>query len=157
MKYCVNNRSRLYCFTARIEGEDSDFENDERMIQDESREGIVSYPLDPERFWRAPDALNENLDASGGRCLGKHHIGYTALKWQTVLQGTCGELGSYPEIALLPRKTAIFLFEYHGPEFKNVPLPRLPNDRSRTDVHALLKDEQAFNAQYCVYAKFLRK
>ena len=150
------------------------------MIQEESREGIVSYPLDPERFWMAPDALNENLDASGGRCMGiqcniwkramhrrhlrhtlrgggKHHIGYAALKWQTVLQGTCGELGSYPEIALLPRKTAIFLFEYHGPEFKNVLLPRLPNDRSRTDVHALLKDEQAFNAPYCVYTKFLRK
>ena len=99
------------------------------MIQEETGEGIVSYPLDPVRFWRAPDALNENLDVSGGRCLGiqcniwnramhrrhlrhtlrgggKHHIGYTALKWQAVLQGTCGKLGSYPEIALLPRKTA---------------------------------------------------
>ena len=112
--------------------------------------------------------LNENLDASGGRCLGiqcniwnramhrrhlrhtlrgggKHNIGYAALKWEAVLQGSCGKLGLYPEIALLPRKTAIFLFEYHGPKFKNVLLPRLPTDRSRTDVHALLKDEQVFN------------
>jgi len=80
--------------------------------------------------------------AAGG---GKHNIGYAALKWEAVLQGSCGTLGLYPEIALLPRKTAIFLFEYHGPKFKNVLLPRLPTDRSRTDVHALLKDEQVFN------------
>jgi len=73
---------------------------------------------------------------------GRHHIGYTALKWQAILRGDCGRLGSYPEIALLPRKTAIFLLEYHGPKFNNVLLPRLPTDRSRTNVHALLKDEQ---------------
>ena len=57
-------------FTARIEDQDSDFENDEWMIQEESGEGIVTYPLDPVRFWRAPDSLNENLDVCGGRCLG---------------------------------------------------------------------------------------
>ena len=67
---------------------------------------------------------------------------YTAFKWQAILQGDCGRLGSYPEIALLPRKTAIFLLEYHGLKFTNVLLPRLPTDRSRTNVHALLKCEQ---------------
>jgi len=85
---------------------------------------------------------------------GKHHIGYTALKWEAVLQGNCGKLGSYPEIALLPRKTAIFLFEYHGPKFNNVLLPRLPNDRSRTDVHGLLKDEQVFYQNLRNYVVF---
>ena len=106
----------LFSSSARIEDEDSDCECDEWMVQEEGGEGAVFYPLDPVRFWRAPDALNENLDVSGGRCLGiqcnilnramyrrhlrhtmrgggRHHIGYTALKWQAILRGDCGRLG----------------------------------------------------------------
>ena len=38
-------------------------EKDEWMLQEETRADLVSYPLDPLRFWRAaPDALNESLD-----------------------------------------------------------------------------------------------
>ena len=76
---------------------------------------------------------------------GKHHIGYTALECQAVLQGSCGNLGLSPVIALLPCKTSIFLFEYHGLQFKFVLLPRLPTDRRRTNVHGLIKDELVFN------------
>ena len=73
---------------------------------------------------------------------GKHNIGYTALQWQTVLRGNCGHLGENSDIALLPRKTAVFLFEFHGSKFNNVALPQLPADSSRIDVHRILKDKK---------------
>ena len=73
---------------------------------------------------------------------GNHNIGYTALQWQTVLRGNCGHLGENSDIALLPRKTAVFLFEFHGSKFNNVELLQLPADRSRIDVHRILKDEK---------------
>jgi len=151
-------------FTARIEDEDSDFD-DEWMVEERTNRGTVSYPLDPVRYWATSDAVNEDLTTTGGRCLGiqcniwkrairrrdlrhtlcgggKHGIGYTALQWHTVLRGNCGHMGEYTEIALLPRKTAVFLFEFQGHKFRNVALPQLPADRSTIDVHRLLKDNK---------------
>jgi len=154
----------IQCFAARIEDEDSDFD-DEWMVEERTNRGIVTYPLDPVRYWATPDNVDEDLTTTGGRCMGiqcniwkramrrrhlhhhlcvggKHNIGYTALQWQTVLRGNCGHLGENSDIALLPRKTAVFLFEFHGSKFNNVALPHLPADRSKIDVHRILKDEQ---------------
>ena len=144
------------------------------MVEEKTNRGIVTYPLDPVRYWATSDAMNEDLTTTGGRCLGiqcniwklarcrrhlrhtlcgggRHSIGYTALEWQTLLRGSCGHLGEYTEIALLPRKTAVFLFEYQGHKFRNVALPHLPADSSRVDVHRLLKDDKVTIFAYAEY------
>ena len=75
--------------------------------------------------------LNEPLD--GDQILGEGVFPY----------GHMGDLDSeYTEIALLPRKTAVFLFEFQGHKFRNVALPQLPADHSTFDVHRLLKDKK---------------
>ena len=92
-----------------------------------------------ETSYTSPRPASHAVWSLGG---GKHGIGYTALQWHTVLRGNCGHMGEYTEIALLPRKTAVFLFEFQGHKFRNVALPQLPADRSTIDVHRLLKDNK---------------
>jgi len=58
-----------------------------------------------------------------------------------------GILGNYEVLVWLPRKTAIFLFEYHDKDFRaTVPgLPPLPAPQDRDeflDVHGIVKNEE---------------
>lgn len=68
--------------------------------------------------------------------------------WQTLLaSGYAGVLGEYESLLWLPRKAAIFLFEYHDNDFRGtVPgLPALPAPQDRDeylDVHAMVKNPE---------------
>ena len=79
---------------------------------------------------------------------GQHLTGYRALMWQSLLSAdTEGVLGIHEPLIWLPRKAAIFLFEYHDHDFRGkVPgLPALPAPQDRDqylDVHAMLNKEQ---------------
>lgn len=68
--------------------------------------------------------------------------GYTAFDWESILHGNAGELGDYKELAVLPDKIARYLFEFHAESYASLGLPPLPVDRSRTDVHGILKPHQ---------------
>ena len=46
------------------------------------------------------------------------------------------------ELAVLPDKIARYLYEYHAESYASHDLPVLPDDRSRTDVHGVLKPHQ---------------
>jgi len=59
----------IQCFAARIEDEDSDFDG-EWMVEERTNRGIVTYPLDPVRYWATPDNVDEDLTTTGGRCMG---------------------------------------------------------------------------------------
>jgi hypothetical protein len=56
--------------------------------------------------------------------------------------GNAGELGDYKELAVLPNKIARYLYEYHADSYASHDLPVLPDDRSRTNVHGILKPHQ---------------
>ena len=79
---------------------------------------------------------------------GQHLTGYRALMWQSLLSAdTEGVLGVYEPLIWLPRKAAIFLFEYHDHDFRGkVPgLPALPAPQDRDqylDVDVMLNKEQ---------------
>jgi hypothetical protein len=79
---------------------------------------------------------------------GAHLTGYRALMWESLLtKGYAGALGDYEPLLWLPRKAAIFLFEYHDKDFRGkVPgLPALPAPQDRDvylDVHALVQKEE---------------
>ena len=60
----------------------------------------------------------------------------------SILHGNAGELGDYKELAVLPDKIARYLYEYHAESYASHDLPVLPDDRSRTDVHGVLKPHQ---------------
>ena len=68
--------------------------------------------------------------------------------WQSLLtSGYEGVLGDYEPLLWLPRKAAIFLFEYHDNDFRGkVPgLPALPAPQDRDeylDVHAMLQNPE---------------
>ena len=68
--------------------------------------------------------------------------GYAAFDWESILHGNAGELGDYKELAVLPDKIARYLYEYHADDFASHGLPPLPEDRSDTDVHRILRPEQ---------------
>ena len=78
---------------------------------------------------------------------GKHATGYRALRWQSLLSDDyAGTLGDYEIIFFLPRKAALFLFEYHDTDFRvTVPgLPPLPPPQARDaylDVHRIVRNE----------------
>jgi hypothetical protein len=65
--------------------------------------------------------------------------GYAAFNWGRILHGNAGELGDYKELAVLPDKIARYLYEYHADSYASYDLPVLPADRSRTNVHGILK------------------
>ena len=75
-------------------------------------------------------------------------LGYRALMWQSlVTDGNAGVLGDYAPLVWLPRKAALFLFEYHDTDFRaQVPLlPPLPAPQDRDeylDVHFLVKNRE---------------
>jgi len=47
--------------------------------------------------------------------------------------------GKHRELRYLPKKIANFLHEFRGNDFPSLVLPTLPSDRSRLDVHAMLR------------------
>jgi hypothetical protein len=47
--------------------------------------------------------------------------------------------GKHSELRYLPKKIANFLHEFHADDFGSLGLPPLPSDRSRLDVHAMLR------------------
>jgi hypothetical protein len=71
-----------------------------------------------------------------------HPQGYAALEWESILHGNAGELGDYKELAVLPDKIACYLYEFHAECYASYGLPPLPDDRSNTDVHGILKPPQ---------------
>jgi hypothetical protein len=79
---------------------------------------------------------------------GKHATGYRALLWQSMVSDDyAGILGDYDIIYFLPRKAALFLFEYHDTDFRvTVPgLPPLPAPQARDaylDVHGIVRNEE---------------
>jgi hypothetical protein len=76
------------------------------------------------------------------RVNGDQPQGYAAFNWESILHGNAGELGDYKELAVLPDKIARYLYEYHADDFASHGLPPLPEDRSDTDVHRILRPEQ---------------
>jgi len=47
--------------------------------------------------------------------------------------------GKHSKLWYLPKKIANFLHEFHADDFGSLGLPPLPSDRSRLDVHAMLR------------------
>ena len=94
---------------------------------------------------RAQDSTQLVHRLRGG---GSHLTGYRALMWQSLLtSGYEGVLGEYEPLLWLPRKAAIFLFEYHDKDFRlKVPsMPALPAPQDRDiylDVHAMLQSPE---------------
>ncbi len=68
--------------------------------------------------------------------------GHAAFNWESILHGNAGELGDYKELAVLPDKIARYLYENHADSYASHDLPLLPDDRSRTNVHGILKPHQ---------------
>ena len=94
---------------------------------------------------RAQDPTQLTHTLRGG---GKHATGYRALIWQLLLSDDYADtLGDYDIIFYLPRKAALFLFEFHDTDFRvTVPgLPPLPAPQARDeylDVHGIVHNEQ---------------
>ena len=90
---------------------------------------------------RAQDSTKLVHRLRGG---GHNQTGYRGLMWQSlVTSGYAGIMGDYEPLLWLPRKAAIFLFEYHDNDFRGkVPgLPALPVPQDRDqylDVHAMV-------------------
>jgi hypothetical protein len=68
--------------------------------------------------------------------------GYTAFDWESILHGNAGKLGDYKELAVLLNKIDCYLYEFHSDSYALHILPQLPEDRSCTDVHGILKPAQ---------------
>ena len=68
--------------------------------------------------------------------------GFAAFDWETVLHGRAGILGDYKELAILPDKIARYLYEFHAESYASHGLPPLPVNRSRTNVHGILRPHQ---------------
>ena len=68
--------------------------------------------------------------------------GFEAFEWESILHGNAGELGDYTELSILPDKIARFLYEFHSESYISLGLPPLPDDRSDTNVHGVLKPPQ---------------
>jgi hypothetical protein len=83
--------------------------------------------------------------------------GYAAFNWERILHGNAVELGDYKELAVLPDKIARYLYEYHADSYASHGLPVLPADRSRTNVHSILKPHQVddFFSQHIVLILFI--
>ena len=73
---------------------------------------------------------------------GSHNLGYHALRWEMILHGNAGELGTYAVLRVLPDKIARFLYEYHDTLYTSLGLPAIPLDRSGISVHSILRPEQ---------------
>lgn len=70
---------------------------------------------------------------------GDHNIGWGALRWQEMVGTDEVKFGKHRELRYLPKKIANFLHEFRGDDFPSLQLPLLPSDRSRLDVHSMLR------------------
>jgi hypothetical protein len=145
---------------ARINDEDQQFLDDHWTYESGKPNQRVTYPLDADRFWKQPGALEE--DASG-RCVasgvraniwararrradithllrggGRFSMGWGALRWQETLSTDVVRFGRHGQLRYLAKKVANFLHEFHSELFPTINLPPLPLDRSTVDVHAML-------------------
>ena len=144
--------------TARIDDNDQQFMDDHWTYESGKPSQRVTYPLDADRFWKQPGALEE--DASG-RCVASGvraniwararrraditHLlrggGRFSMGWGA-LRATCNtdrvRFGRHGQIRYLAKKVANFLHEFHSDLFPSINLPLLPLDRSKVDVHAML-------------------
>jgi len=75
---------------------------------------------------------------SGG-VSGTRNIGWGALRWQEMIGTDEVWFGKHSELRYLPKKIANFLHEFHADDFGSLGLPPLPSDRSRLNVHAMLR------------------
>ena len=107
------------------------------MLQDTGRHGAEGRCIGTEcKIWaRALRRRDINHELCGG---GSQHIGFAALRWHVILNGTAGWLCDYFVLKYLPEKIAKFLFEYHADKFQSLNLPVIPLDRSEVDVHSLM-------------------
>ena len=64
--------------------------------------------------------------------------GYAAWDWDRILQGNAGILCDYKDLAILPDKTASYLYGFHADSYASHGLPPLPDDLSKTNVHGIL-------------------
>ena len=142
-------------YAARIDDDDPGY-SDYDWHRD-SAEHAVTYPLRADRWWSVPGMLEED----GCRCMGircniwararkrmdityklrgggNDNIGWGALRWQDLIGASQVRFGKHREIRYLPKKIANFLHEFRGDDFTSLDLPKLPSDRSRIDVHAML-------------------
>ena len=60
-------------------------------------------------------------------------------RWQETISTDEVCFGRHMQLRWLAKKVANFLHEYHGDLFPSLNLPRLPSDRSRVNVHAMLE------------------
>jgi hypothetical protein len=145
---------------ARIDDNDQQFMDDHWTYESGKPSQRVTYPLDADRFLKQPGALEE--DASG-RCVasgvraniwararrradithllrggGRFSMGWGALRWQATCNTDRVRFGRHGQIHYLAKKVANFLHEFHSDLFPSINLPRLPLDRSKVDVHAML-------------------
>ena len=141
---------------ARIDDGDEGFEEDDWQRGDD---GVSQSSLRADRWWVD---LGQDEDPDKGRCLGircniwacaqrrreithhlrgegDHNIGWGALRWQEMVGTDKVRFGKHRELRYLPKKIANVLHEFRGDDFPSLGLPPLPSDRSRLDVHAMLR------------------
>ena len=70
---------------------------------------------------------------------GKRAIGWGALRWHETINTDVVFFGRHMQLRWLAKKVANFLHEFHGDLFPSLNLPRLPSDRSKVSVHAMLE------------------
>ena len=145
---------------ARIDDRDEGFEEDDWHYETRELGRAVEAPLRADRWWK--DLGGQGDDPDRGRCLGircniwaraqrrreithqllgggSHNIGWGALRWQELVGSDEVRFGKLRELRYLPKKIANFLHEFHAEDFRSLNLPHLPSDRSRLDVHAMLR------------------
>ena len=147
---------------ARIDDGDEGFEEDDWQQETRDAGGVSQSSLRADRWWAE---LGEDGDPDKGRCLGircniwaralrrreithclrgggKHNIGWGALRWQEMIGTDEVRFGKHRVLRHLPKKIANFLHEFRGEDFLSLRLPPLPSDRSRLDVHAMLRPQE---------------
>jgi hypothetical protein len=137
------------------------YEDDDWQQETRDDKGIGQTSLRADRWWAD---LGQGDDPDKGRCLGircniwaramrrreiihnlrgggDHNIGWGALRWQEMVGTDEVRFGKHRELRYLPKKIANFLHEFRGKDFPSLQLPPLPLDRSRLDVHAMLRPD----------------
>ena len=101
-------------------------------------DGEVARCMDIEcNIWARAQRRREILHTFRGG--GKDNIGWGALPWHAMVNTDQTRFGHHSLLLYLPKKIANYLHEYCSDLFPSLNLPRLPGDRSRIDVHAMLK------------------
>ena len=145
---------------ARIDDEDQHFLDDRWTYDSGKPNQRVTYPLDADRFWKQPGALEEDASgkcvASGVRAniwararrradithllLGgdRFSMGWGAMRWQETCNTDLVRYGRHGQLRYLAKQIANFLHEFHSELFPTINLPPLRLDWSTVDVHAML-------------------